>query len=270
MLCIFCLVGILLLRKNPWDNKIFYLWYVKCVFVWNEEHMLSTKLLLMGGSSWRVRLSGMEELGSARRLQWGGPSPQWWESCVGMWLTCWGAAHACSSVGLFPSPCTSLGDPRAAYVGKLPNWGLWSSQIPLLLGWLVGTGSLCSALLLQLLDFFTETCTVWPKPAVASGPLQGWPFGGLSSSPHCTQQRELLSALLGHSSFSPFHPSGREVSEYFSWTWLFLFPQLVSGQSGRKCMFHLLQSFLLHFAFNSSVYGCSFHHWGSEGSCILE
>lgn len=83
MLCIFCLVGILLLRKNPWDNKIFYLWYVKCVFVWNEEHMLSTKLLLMGGSSWRVRLSGMEELGSGRRLQWGGPSPQWWESCVG-------------------------------------------------------------------------------------------------------------------------------------------------------------------------------------------
>lgn len=99
-------------------------------------------------------------------------------------------------------------------------------------------------------------CPTQPKLAVAFGWLCRaglWWF----SFPHYTQQWGSLSAL--PSFLSLFYPSGRKVSEYFSWTWLFLFPQLVCGQSGRKFMFHSLQSFLLHFAFNSLVYGCSFH-----------
>lgn len=174
MLCIFCLVRILLLRKNPWDNKVFYLWSVKCVFVWNGKHMPSTKLLLMGGSSW-----GSSPVGW-RSWTVGGGFSQGEGRAVGMWLAHWEAAHACRLWRPFPSPCTSVGHPKAACVRKLNSWSLWSRQIPLLLGWLVG-----SALLLQLLDFYTEMCPVSPKPAVAFWlALQAQPLGFFLSSLH--------------------------------------------------------------------------------------
>lgn len=111
---------------------------------------------------------------------------------------------------------------------------------------------------------------LWPEPAVAFWrALQDCPSRAALLSPlHAAMRGPWCSPEL---SLPLFHPSGREVSECCSWTWLFLFPKLVSGQWVRKFTFRLLQSFLLHFAFTSSVSGCFFHDWGSaEGVCTWQ
>lgn len=134
------------------------------------------------------------EAAAGGAAQWDGGAGQWEEAvwgglsqgdgrAVGMWLTHWGAAPVAGSGP--PSPL--LAQPWDTQ-GQ-PVWGSCPAEVceaARFLCCLQGSwASLCSALLLQLLDFYTEMCPVWPKPAVAFWlALQGRPLGFFISSLH--------------------------------------------------------------------------------------
>lgn len=118
MLCIFCLVGLLPFRKHPWDNKIFYLWYVKCVFVENDST----------SPPWSYR-----------------PCPEVWRLSPGRRDCCAGMhpsrqlpepAHTCKLKGFLLAMPNSARQDSSELSAPLPSW--WRSVWTVFLSWNIG------------------------------------------------------------------------------------------------------------------------------------